>query len=144
MITFSTLLTQIAKEENMNMQQMCSYLQNKDIYATYSSLTSYRSFRSIPSYEAAKSILEAFNYNIDGLAEILEYSKNELKNYKTETSNKFIRSIRIKPEELSMDNPNEINIILEQRSKELNINVNQYIINLIKEDLILSNYIERK
>ena len=142
MVTFSTILTQIAQEEKMNMQQMLSFLQNKGVETTYTSLTSYRSFRSIPSYDIAKSILEAFNYDISELPDILENSRTELKNYKEDTGKKFVRTIRIKPEELNVDTADEITIVLEQRAREENYNVNQYIINLIKNDLILSKYIK--
>lgn len=141
MVTFSILLTQIAEEENMNMREMLKFLQDKGVDVSYTSLTSYRSFRSIPSYDVSKAILEAFGYETDNLPDILENSRKELKNYKEDVSNKLVRTIRVSPDDLGLETSEDINIILSQRASTLNKNVNEYIIDLIKNDLAKSGYI---
>lgn len=153
--TFSTLLTQLINENGestrkvaINMQERLSK-ENSPVKMSYPALASYKNFTSVPSFERAVLIMNYFNYPItnEELTEILDYSRIELKKMKLDDIKDIRQGIRLNPKAFSNDlSAAELEILIKQRISELyedeNASMNTYITGLIKNDLILSGYID--
>lgn len=149
--TFSNILNQIVEETNVSGKKLCTSINktlsenNSTMQISYPCFASYRNFRAVPSMDRAAAILKCVNYEISNsdLAEILEYSKRELK--KVNDDRKDIQQgLRIKPENFSETcSVTQLELALMQRVKELygsSGSLNQYVNDLIKQDLQRSGY----
>lgn len=138
-ITFSSLFTQILNASNMNLREAHALLADKDVNVPYSSLSAYKTFAAVPTYDRALNMLRAFEYKIsnDELIEILAYSKSQLSNLRDDTRQYFNKGVRINPENISEGlSSEELARMIEQRIADLSeSNFNTYIAKLIKDDL---------
>ena len=148
MLTFSTLLTQILNASGMSLTKASQYLEEKGINVPYSSLAAYKAFTSVPEYDRAVEILNGFDYPISSeeLLEVIQYSKSELKDYKTDTRQYLNKGLRLNPKQFQEDmTADELERILEVRMNEIGEpNLNSYISKLIKNDLVSEGLIEGK
>lgn len=144
-VTFSTLLSQLAGAYGYNVRRLHQHLLDSGIDISYATIASYHAFRTVPTFETAKSILNAFNYSIsdEELTNILSLSRSEISEYKEDTRKTIMRSIKINPALIQADlSVDDLNTILSNRAEDLNHSLNGYIVELIKRDLVLSGYIE--
>ncbi|MBR3354262.1 MAG: hypothetical protein IKG47_02705 [Oscillospiraceae bacterium] len=144
--TFSGILIQLMDGSRMNLRKAHDMLKEKGIQVSYQSLAAYKAFTGVPAYDKAQAILTAFDYPIEEseLFDILENSRDRLKEMNQDSRKYLQRSIRINPNLFNSDMTVEaLELLLEQRIEELGENtVNAYVSNLIKKDLIESGYIE--
>ena len=149
-VTYSMLLQQILDAVNMNDKSANSFLNENGLAISYPAFWSYRSFRSVPSFERAKAILKGFNYPIEDsdLEEILEYSRVELKNNILETKKYISKGVRLSPRQIapSLSADELENVIMERARKVIgpDATINNYLNTLVKRDLIESGYIEEE
>lgn len=151
MTTFSNILNQIIEETDVSGKELCARINkslndsNSTMMISYPAFASYRNFRAVPSMDRASAILKSVNYDITNadLAEILEYSKRELKKVNDERKD-IQQGLRIKPENFSSTcTVPQLELALMQRIKELygaSGSMNQYVNDLIKKDLQESGY----
>ncbi len=146
LITFSALLTQILGASSMNLKQSLAVLHERGVSISYSSLSAYKAFTAVPSYERAQEILRAFDYEIsdEELTEVLQYSRSELKEYR-EDARKYLNSgIRLNPKYFGegMTSADLELLISEQIDDAGDGTMNAYLSRLVKEDLIRSGLLE--
>ena len=149
-ITFSSLFTQLLMSSNESVRDLYRSLQNEGNEISYPSLVSYKNFNALPTFDRARYILNHYNYPLSDneLTEMLDYSRQELKEYRMDNSKVYQRGIRLSPaffdDELTVQG---LERLIEQRSIEIDPdsgNINQYIGKLIKDDLIKNAYLTGK
>ena len=147
-ITFSSLFTQLLVSSDESVRDLYRSLLNDGYEISYPSLVSYKNFNALPTFDRARNILNHYNYPLSDseLAEMLDYSRQELKEYRMDNSKIYQRGIRLSPsffdDELSVQG---LERLIERRAIEVDPasgNINQYISKLIKEDLIKSAYLK--
>lgn len=149
-ITFSSLLLQLLVSSNETVRDLYRALSYSGNEISYPSLVSYKNFDAIPSFDRAKNILNYYNYLItdDDLVEILDYSRQELKEYRLDNAKYYQRGIRLSPSFFSEDlTVRGLEQLIEQRSVEVDSesgNINQYIARLIKDDLVKNAYLKEE
>lgn len=147
--TFSTLLVQLMEQMSFNTKETCDFLKHNGIDVPYSTFSSYKSFETVPSIERARSIINAFGYQISEaeLKEIISYSREESR--KLKESNGYVQTgIRLSAKQFGKDIDSEqLDVMLTQRASELiekQPSLNSYVTYLIKKDLIESGYLKEE
>lgn len=146
MDTFSGLMRQLLDSSNMSSKQLYLVLKEKNAGISYPAIGSYKNFDSVPSFDRAKKILDAFGYDIpdEELTEILEYSREELKSIRQDEQ-MIQQGVRLSPKYFSKEiNAAELRTMIDSRIEEIsavNGNFNSYMSWLIKRDLISAGYL---
>lgn len=132
----------------MNISQLYRELKRSGVSISYQALAAYKSFESVPRFEKASAILKYFDYQKtdDELSAILEYSREQLKEYKSSERKDIRQGIRLNPayfsDNLTVD---ELDVMLTRRINELSDeedhSMNSYISMLIKKDLTEQGYL---
>lgn len=153
-LTFSELINERINEGMHNANRMIvNSLANKNVNVSMRAMQKYRKGERVPSFLIAKEILKIANVDISDsdLSEILENSRNELKEEKPETQNVGFdrkevekkannkRKIVVNLDELNLDVDMELkNQILDDRVVQLygdESEINKYVQALIEKDL---------
>jgi len=144
-ITFSALLTQIMSASRMKLTDLHKRLTNRGENISYQALSSYRAFTAVPPYNKASAILSAVNYSADEneLNEILEYSREMLKELNSDSKQYIQQGIRISPKLLGLDmSVDALELLLDRRIAETDEKtLNAYINSLIKADLVKYGFV---
>lgn len=147
--TFSTILTQLLKYNDKSLRSLVNDMNNhQDVSISYPAFVSYKNYDVVPSFEKASIILNYFNYDITNqeLTDILEYSRNELKKLKSDDVKDIRQGIRLSPSYFGIKETEDLEVILQKRINELNLEkntINTYISELIRIDLETSGYIQK-
>ena len=146
MDTFSGLIRQLLESSNMTARQLFRILQDRNTDISYPAIGSYKNYDSVPSFDRARAILDALEYEIsdEDLADILQYSRDELKTIRQDEQT-IQQGVRLSPKFFS-DNINaaELRTMIDSRIEEIttvNGNFNSYISWLIKNDLTSAGYL---
>ena len=146
--TFSSLFIQLLSSSNETVRSLYRDLRNTGNEISYPSLVSYKNFNALPTFDRARLILNHYNYPLSDLElrEMLEYSRQELKDFRLDNSKYYQRGIRLSPsffgDTLSVQG---LELMIEQRTLEVDPeggSINQYISKLIKDDLIRNAYLK--
>lgn len=162
-VTYSTLLTQILQEQDINLANLHNELCDLGMKITYASLYSYFNGAVIPPYSVAKEILRLEKINIDSeeLEAILDYSKKVAKQERSDDGKILNLNLKIKPEYIDLSykkNAQGLKNIIEMRAEELFGNeelmstfqaggkrkLSAYVAYLIKKDLEDSDFIKEE
>ncbi len=146
MDTFSGLMRQLLESSNMTARQLYRILRDRNEDISYPAIGSYKNYDSVPSFDRARAILDALEYEIsdDDLSEILQYSRDELKTIRQDEQT-VQQGVRLSPKFFSANiNAAELRTMIDGRIEELtsvNGNFNSYISWLIKNDLTDAGYL---
>ncbi len=130
----------------MTARQLFRILRDRNVDISYPAIGSYKNYDSVPSFDRARAILDALEYEIsdDDLSEILQYSRDELKEIRQDEQT-VQQGVRLSPKFFSGNiNAAELRTMIDSRIEELtsvNGNFNSYISWLIKNDLTNAGYI---
>lgn len=144
---FATILKQLISGSGLNLIKTLNYLQNHDVSVSYSALSTYQKGNAVPSFDRARSILDAFDYPIedDDLREILNMSRSRMQEQHEQSSDVVNTSIRLRPEYFGNMSASDLLFTIRDRVKtfpEADGNMNRYINFLIRKDLVESGYID--
>lgn len=147
--TFSMLLTQIMEASDIRfVRDAYKIISEKRVDISYPTFANYKSFNTVPSYNIARQILDALGYSVsdEELVDILDYSNKELKSIRDYGKKTMQRGISLIPSYFGEDlNADTLQSLIEVRVHDLfgeNGNVNHYINQLIKTDLIRHGLLE--
>ena len=144
MDTFSSIMRQLLGSSGMTMRQLYRKLNEENSDISYPALGSYKNYDSVPSFDRARMIFDAFGYDAtnDELSDILQYSRAELKTIREDDQTMIQQGVRLSPKNFSKDmKADELRSLIDDRIAELAPdinNFNSYITRLIKDDLIQS------
>ena len=144
MDTFSSIMRQLLESSNITMRQLYRKLNENNADISYPALGSYKNYDSVPSFDRARMIFDAFGYDAtdDELSDILQYSRAELKTIREDDQTMIQQGVRLSPKNFSKDmKADELRSLIDDRIAELAPdinNFNSYITRLIKDDLIQS------
>ena len=130
----------------MTARQLFRILRDRNVDISYPAIGSYKNYDSVPSFDRARAILDALEYEIsdDDLSEILQYSRDELKEIRQDEQT-VQQGVRLSPKFFSGNiNAAELRTMIDSRIEELtsvNGNFNSYISWLIKNDLTNAGYL---
>lgn len=134
------------ESSNMTARQLFRILRDRNVDISYPAIGSYKNYDSVPSFDRARAILDALEYEIsdDDLSEILQYSRDELKEIRQDEQT-VQQGVRLSPKFFSGNiNAAELRTMIDSRIEELtsvNGNFNSYISWLIKNDLTNAGYL---
>ena len=144
MDTFSSIMRQLLGSSGMTMRQLYRKLNEENSDISYPALGSYKNYDSVPSFDRARMIFDAFGYEVrdEELSEILQYSRAELKTIREDDQTMVQQGVRLSPRNFMKDmKADELRSLIDDRIAELAPdinNFNSYITRLIKDDLIQS------
>lgn len=134
------------ESSDMTARQLFRILRDRNVDISYPAIGSYKNYDSVPSFDRARAILDALEYEIsdDDLSEILQYSRDELKEIRQDEQT-VQQGVRLSPKFFSGNiNAAELRTMIDSRIEELtsvNGNFNSYISWLIKNDLTNAGYL---
>lgn len=104
-LTFSGFMSQMIESERMYLSDLERRMEELGIPIAYSTLRSYKTSASIPSFANAKKINQAFGDPLsdEDLLDVLEYSKQTNRKMNEAHGKSFQRGIRIDPRAIGKD-----------------------------------------
>lgn len=123
-MSFSRLILQILREQNINLTKLYKDLNNLGLNITYPSLYSYFTGVVVPPFSTAKKILKIEKIEIDDeeLENVLSYSKKVYKSEKDDANKILNLNLKIKPESVDEDfkqNSKYLKSVIEMRADEV-------------------------
>lgn len=142
--TFQNIFDSILTATGFNVSDAYKVIRGKGVNISYAALNKYTKFTRVPSFTTAKSILSAFNFTIkdSDLADVLQYSRTQLKHYGFNGTQYYQPQLRLNPERFGNFTPAQFSELLDMRIRNGGYNsLNDYISSLIEQDLALNHYI---
>lgn len=147
-ITFSVLLSQILTASGIRFAKAgYELVRDAGVNVSYSTFANYKAFTTVPSFNMARQILDCFDYQCsdEELRSILDYSNRELHYLRTGEKRILQRGISLNPEYFEESlSPDALQAMLEDAAQTQlgpDGTVNQYINELIRNDLISKGFI---
>ena len=140
-------MRQLLESSNYSVRDLHQKLAEAGSSISYPALAAYKNYYSVPPFDRARTILNVFEYDIPdtALAEVLQYSREELKSLREDNYEVIQQGLRIQAYQFGGSlNAVQIRDLIDERIAELfddNGNFNSYVLYLIKNDLIESGYL---
>lgn len=145
--TFQNIFDSILTATGFNVSDAYKVIRGKGVNISYAALTKYTKFTRVPSFTTAKSILSAFNFTIQDadLADVLQYSRAQLKRYGFSGTQYYQPQLRLNPARFGEFTSAQFSDLLDIRVRNGGYSsLNDYISSLIEQDLAANHYISAK